>query len=316
MNVNDTMYINPYTFQPTSKRVTGVENRREIAELLRDETMFRVTSPEELMGGIGKPLNLAGTTSVNRFSNSVNFAEGASITLPGGYVLTVNDYYVAVSGGDPYNQAAQRDACDMASALTMILRNAGGTANTVAFSSSEYQKWTENVSKVMRYIGIDTSKPFTVNGMRYTTNSKGYFESAASTAAQEAYKRQIAANRTYEFADERTKKKIAYLTDYYLSTVPEDVKAAWQDALEETGINPFQSGYVSTLQQLSVEQDFLTGGNDNIFGDTLQSSINAVNRILDRIADPLGEVKAERREFLQQEKVFYQTLLSKLEKSA
>lgn len=46
--------------------------------------------------------------------------------------------------------------------------------------------------------------------------------------------------------------------------MPESVKAAWQETLVETGFNPFQTDVTSTLTQLSVEQDFLTGGDDNI----------------------------------------------------
>ena len=41
-------------------------------------------------------------------------------------------------------------------------------------------------------------------------------------------------NRTYQFADEKTKKQIAYMSGYYLQTVPQSVKAAWQETLEET----------------------------------------------------------------------------------
>ena len=311
MDINSTCYINPYTFQATSKRITNIENRKEIAELMRDETNFRAVSLEDLMGGMGKPLNLANRTSVNLYSNSVNIAEGAKLIISGGYVLTVKEYGVEVSDGNLYDQAAKREAAEMASALTKLLRNAGGTANTVAFSDAEYQKWTEDVSKVMKYFGIDTSKSFTVNGMKYTKNSNGYYESTANTAAKEAYERHIAANRTYEFADERTRKKIAHLSDYYLSTVPESVKQAWQETLEETGINPFADGG-NTLSQLAVEQDFITGGNDQIFGDTIESSIDAVKNILDRIENPLGKVTEERAEMLQQEKVFYSELLKKL----
>ena len=95
-------------------------------------------------------------------------------------------------------------------------------------------------------------------------------------------------NRTYQFADEKTKKQIAYISDYYLQTVPESVKAAWQETLEETGVNPFQTDLSSTLTQLSVEQDFLTGGNDNIFGETKESCLAAINKILERIENPLA----------------------------
>ena len=101
-------------------------------------------------------------------------------------------------------------------------------------------------------------------------------------------------NRTYQFADEKTKKQIAYISDYYLQTVPESVKAAWQETLEETGVNPFQTDLSSTLTQLSVEQDFLTGGNDNIFGETKESCLAAINKILERIENPLATMTEER----------------------
>ena len=119
-------------------------------------------------------------------------------------------------------------------------------------------------------------------------------------------------NRTYQFADEKTKKQIAYISDYYLQTVPESVKAAWQETLEETGVNPFQTDLSSTLTQLSVEQDFLTGGNDNIFGETKESCLAAINKILERIENPLATMTEERTAYLQQEKEFYTVLASKI----
>ena len=119
-------------------------------------------------------------------------------------------------------------------------------------------------------------------------------------------------NRAYQFADEKTKKQIAYISDYYLQTVPESVKAAWQETLEETGVNPFQTDLSSTLTQLSVEQDFLTGGNDNIFGETKESCLAAINKILERIENPLATMTEERTAYLQQEKEFYTVLASKI----
>ena len=70
------------------------------------------------------------------------------------------------------------------------------------------------------------------------------------------------------------------MSGYYLQTVPQSVKAAWQETLEETGFNPFQTDVSSILTQLSVEQDFLTGGDDNIFGETKESCLAAIGVIL------------------------------------
>ena len=120
-------------------------------------------------------------------------------------------------------------------------------------------------------------------------------------------------NRTYQFADEKTKKQIAYMSGYYLQTVPQSVKAAWQETLEETGFNPFQTDVTSTLTQLSVEQDFLTGGDDNIFGETEESCLAAIDKVLERIENPLAAVTEERAAYLQQEKEFYTVLASKIQ---
>lgn len=136
---------------------------------------------------------------------------------------------------------------------------------------------------------------------------------SANAAAQEAYERQIAANKTYEFADDLMKQRITHLSNYYLSTVPESVKEAWQEAMEESGVNPFSDGF-STLSQLVMEQDLMTGGDDNIFGDTVESSLSEVKKILDRNENPLGKVDENKAESLQREKKFYSTLLRKLEK--
>lgn len=261
---------------------------------------------------MGKPLNLAEKTNVDKLNNSIDIAKGAKVTVEGGFVLTVGEESVDISGGDLYNRKASGKAAEMASALIMLLRNAGGTANIVAFSTPEYQKWTENVSGVMSYFGLDVSKDFTVNGMKYSKNKEGWWESAANAAAQEAYERQIAANKTYEFADELMKQRITHLSNYYLSTVPESVKEAWQEAMEESGVNPFSDGF-STLSQLVMEQDLMTGGDDNIFGNTVESSLSAVKKILDRIENPLGKVDEDKAESLQREKKFYTTLLRKLE---
>lgn len=223
-----------------------------------------------------------------------------------GIPLVASDH---IKGGE---LAAKVKAQRMADALASMLRNAGGTMTTVAHSKEEYARYTEGITDVMSYLGVDTSKDFTVNGMKYSKNKDGWYESEANSDAQAAYEQLKANNRTYQFADEKTKKQIAYISDYYLQTVPESVKAAWQETLEETGFNPFQTDVTSTLTQLSVEQDFLTGGDDNIFGETKESCLAAIDKVLERIENPLAAVTEERAAYLQQEKEFYTVLASKI----
>ena len=315
MNIDtSSYYINPNTRSLTSNRNNTALRDKEASNFMFDQ----MRPVEDLIKVLNTPINLAGSTSIDKAANSIYLAAGTQIYVNGGHILTVKPQGVEVSfteDHNPYDQKACDEAQGMADALSTLLRNAGGTMNTVAHSKEGYQQFTQNVTKVLGYLGIDTSKDFYVNGMKYSKNSQGYIESEANTQAKAAYEQLKANNRTYEFADERTRKQIAYMSDYYLSTVPEGVKAAWQATLEETGINPFPSGYGSVLQQLATEQDFLTGGNDNIFGNSLASSINAVNRILDRIANPLAAVTEENEVYLQREMEFYKSFMEKLKQT-
>lgn len=270
---------------------------------------------ENLAQVLRTPIKLAEKSSLNRQSNTINIASGMRIAVNDGHVLTVKPQGVEVSGGNnPYDTESYLKAQRMADSLATLLHNACGVMKTVAYSQEEYARWTEGVSDVMGYLGIDTSRDFTVNGMKYSRNERGWYESQANSEAKAAYEMMKANNRTYAFADEKTRNQIAYISNYYLEHTTETLKAAWQKTLAETDVNPFPQGFSSTLSQLAMEQDFATGGNDNIFGDTVEESINSVKRIIDRIENPLGEVTADKKEFLQQEKKFYATLLRKLEK--
>ena len=176
----------------------------------------------------------------------------------------------------------------------------------------EYARWNEGVSDVMGYLGIDASKDFTVNGMKYSRNENGQFESKANSEAKAAYEMLTANNRTYTYADERTRNQIAYISNYYLENATESLKAAWQKTLEETGVNPFPQGFSSTLSQLAMEQGFATGGNDDIFGNDLESNIAVVKKIMEQLENPISMVSERNAEFVADEKTFYQALLNKL----
>jgi len=310
MNVSvNSYYVNPNTRTLTS----NINNTRVYDKSVVSAISSTLRPVDDMMGVLNTPISLAEETSVNRRNNSINLALGASVKVAGDFTLIVKPKGVEVNGvTDWRNQEESQEAHDMAGALATLLRNAAGIMNEVGFSSVDKAKWTENVSKVLGRFGIDTSKDFTVNGMKYTRDENGYFVSEAKMDAMKAYEQLKLANQTYEFADERTKKAITYMRDYYLKTAPDAVAKAWQETLEETGINPFPEGYTSVLQQLSMEQDFVTGGNDNLFGDTMESSIEAINKILERIDNSIGKNGSDNNEYLNHEKEFYETLLSKI----
>lgn len=302
-------YINPNTRTLT----TNLKNTQVYDQEAASAVFSQLRPAENMEKILATPLNLSDRTSVSKNTNSVNIAFGASWKLPGGFTMTVRKYGVEVTGQtNGSNLKEAQEASDMAGALGTLLRNAGGTWNDVGFSTEERASWTENVSKALNYLGIDTSKDFTVNGMQYTKGEDGNFVSQAKQDAMEAYEKLKSANQTYRFADERTKTAINYISHYYLKTAPESVVNAWNETLEETGINPFPEGHTGVLQQLAMEQDFATDGNDNLFGDTEESSRKAVEAILERIDNPTGTIRSVDRSFYADQRTFYTTLLAKL----
>jgi len=307
---NQSWYVNPNNRQVTSNLKNTVIKDREAF----NGSMQNLLNPvEDLAQVLRTPIKLADRYSLNRQSNSINISSGMRIAVNDGHILTVKPQGVEVSGGNnPYDTEAYQKAQKMADSLSTLLRNACGNMHTVAYSQEEYAKWTEGVSDVMGYLGIDTSKDFTVNGMKYKRNENGWYESQADSEANAAYEKLKANNRTYIFADEKTKKQIAYISNYYLEHTTERLKSAWQETLEETGVNPFPQGFSSTLSQLAMEQDFATGGNDDIFGSDLESNIAAVRKITERLENPLSTLSERNAEFVANEKKFYTALLSKL----
>ena len=67
----------------------------------------------------------------------------------------------------------------MAGALATLLRNASGQMNHVGTDSSGIARWNEKVEKVLSYFGIDASKDFTVNGIKYTKEGSRIVKSVA-----------------------------------------------------------------------------------------------------------------------------------------
>ena len=305
-------YVNPNNRTLT----TDIKNT-----VVSDKSMYATLSNklrpvDDLQVVLTTPIKLAGKTSIDTRRNSINLAEGARVTVSDGFVLTVKKEGVEVSGGNIDNDKARQEAMEMGGALSTLLRNACGIMKNTAYSPEAYDKWTKNVSKVLGYFGIDTSKDFSVNGMNYSKDENGHFVSQAKIEAVEEYERLKSANRYYESADERTRRITSHMTNYYLKNVPEDVTSAWWETIEETGINPFPEGYTGALQQLSMEQDFLSSGNDDIFGNTKESSIIAIERIIERIDNPIGKATNDDLDYRGLEREFYSTLLGKIREDA
>lgn len=325
MNSQTTWYINPNTGNVTSNKkntIVAPENREDVRA-----GFMRLGNAENFLNV--NPFTLPLKTYIDRMNNSANLAEGMTIRLNGGYTIKLTkEHGFIIDYGNPdtihtrhYDERYFDEVSSIQGALNILLEHSSeGSWGNFYSRIKDYDRWEKALKMGLERIGIDISKDFTLNGMKYTRNSDGRLISERMTAAQVAYEREIANNRRYESADERTHRMIRYRSNYYLSTAPDDVKNAWQEAMEETDVNPFVAPCGNTLAQLAVEQDFATGGNDQLFGETVESSIEAVKKIIDRIDNPLGDVPKEHLEEHQQisqrEREFYVAFLEKLEKLA
>jgi hypothetical protein len=122
---------------------------------------------------------------------------------------------------------------------------------------------------------------------KYSDNGGLYPGKQVNFDVRAAYEREVDKNKHYVSADERTRGWVNRLADYYFRNSPEEVKQAFYDTIIKTGTNPFPNGIGNTIAELTVEQDFATGGDDDLFGGTLESAIAAIEKILERIANPL-----------------------------
>lgn len=324
INTSTSYYINPNTRQLTSNIKNTALKDKEASDFMFD----KLRPVKEISAALATPLNLADETFIDKTNNALYIAEGSHFTFEGGFVYTILEKGITsgygtqeewngevATPGDASNETLNRAAQEMASAINRLLRDATGTIDESMLGQKEHIEFHNNVCKVLEYFGLDSSKDFSINGVKYTRDEDGLFRSEKSYAAQEAFEMLRNNNRSYALADESTKNRVDYMSDYYLSSAPEEVRQAWQETLEETGINPFQTGYVSTLQQLATEQDFATGGNDQIFGDSIESSLEAIDKILERIANPKHSEKEDYVSSMvpaEQEIEFYTTLRNKL----
>lgn len=304
------IYVNPNTCQLTSN-LQNTKVEAENWETVQDG--FAQLRPVAEI----RTLNLPRQTYIDSANNSAQLAAGTTIRLSGGYKLILSAEYGFQLSGELGDERYFDEATCIRDALNRLLQNADGMTANLYDMMKDYNHWEEYVTKGLKAIGIDTSKDFIINGMKYTRNDEGKIESQQMIDAQAAYEMQKVSNRTYEFADEKTRRVVQYRSEYYLATASDSVKAAWQESMEETDVNPFVVPYGNTIAQLAMEQDFATSGNDQLFGESIESGIDAVKKIIERIDNPLESVSEEDQQeyqmVSQKEREFYTTLLLKLE---
>ena len=102
MMLSISYYINPNIRALTSNYKNTVIKDKEAYNGAMSQHLLNPV--EDLAQALKTPIKLAKGASLSRQNNSVNIAEGQSIRVNGGHVLTVTAHGVEVSGGDnPYD---------------------------------------------------------------------------------------------------------------------------------------------------------------------------------------------------------------------
>ena len=163
-----------------SNILVGDESNMHINKELAKKYSSQLKPVDDIAAVLKQPMQLAGHTQINKASNSIDIALGANVKVPGGFTLVVKEYGVEVQGVTNWNnQKESQDASDMAGALATLLRNASGQLQHVGTDSRQITQWNEDVEKVLGYFGIDTSKDFTVNGVKYTREGSAIHKAIA-----------------------------------------------------------------------------------------------------------------------------------------
>ncbi len=311
---NATTYFNPYTMSLTTdlerdtKHLTDEDKRKMLSYNIRPLLMD--LDPIKEHSGRTSPLKYASSTSLNASENAISFAKGAKATLSKGFQITLREKSFEWSGDVQKNPSGLEQAGKVGIALSDLIRWANGQVDHLTMTGEGTLERSSYALEGLRAFGIDTTRDFSINGTGFHINSQGEIQKKDSVNAQTAYESLSSSSRQYQLTEEVANDATNLLSKYYLPGASDNVMQAWQDAMKETEINPFQWGTSNVLKTLSLEQDLATGGNIDLFGETVESAISGVEKILDRLQNPTGKANEQRNA---EERTFYQNFLEKLQ---
>ena len=109
---------------------------------------------------------------LDKEKNSISLVSGMQVGLANGFRLSINDYMVQAVGDFRNNNAARESTC-ISSALSSLIKVANGQISMNMFYSSRTQDNSAYSRMGLEAFGIDTSKPFEINGKTFHFDSDG-----------------------------------------------------------------------------------------------------------------------------------------------
>ena len=269
-----------------------------------------VESPMKRISAMQEDLPYKGKTQLDRANNSIDYGEGAAISLKSGYSIVLKSCGWEVACGDPDDNEADSLAQKLAINMTNLLKYAEHQFQNPTATEGEMEEWSECVLEGLGISGIDTSRTFIVNGMEFTVENgivKSTEKIKSEQAAKDAYNILQVQNKMFSSCSEDMRNKIDYFFDYYCSNVPETFKEVFYDTMAECDVNPFANNSCA-IPKMSYEMDVATGGNKDIFGSSIESAKEGVNKLI-QFLEQHGSMDIE---FDNKQKAFFERLLDKI----
>ncbi|TCK98186.1 hypothetical protein EDC19_0604 [Natranaerovirga hydrolytica] len=252
------------------------------------------------------PLKDVGKTTIDRSNNELTLNTGANIDLKNGYNLLLGTHGFQLVG-NIIESTTRSESAAIGVALTNLIRIANGQLSQ-KLPGVDLKDWSDNAIKGLKSIGIDPSKPFILNGTDFQLKN-GVLVTKESVDLKIAFEKQMVQNRSFSSSDKKSQELLDYYFSYYAYDAPDEVSKAWELTLRNTDINPFPPQTTNSAFQLSVEKHNTTG-DGKLFGNSVASTIKAVEEILERNQNPID---SRDEELLEQEKIFYETFLGNLQ---
>ena len=215
-----------------------------------------------------------------------------------------------------------KKAYDIMQAISDSRASDDSTTKTKSMSASEeYSKaladYAQNVKDKIENGETETS--YQIGGQSFTEKEWEKLISKIDESI-DTIKEEVEAEAEAE-VQKLLKDKNERSLELYGPNAPDEVKQAWMEAAEETGVNGHgmqNNGMLSHITQLDVQRavKWYNGEDTDVLGNTVESAKQAVEKALYDLENPLEPItnkSASVQKSIEKEKEFYKVFLEKLQ---